>query len=317
MVSEPIAPRSSRRTLATRAVAIVVVCAGLGYAVREMDWEAVGQAIAAARLWPIALAAVINFGIILAKAGAWRLLLAPEHTVPLVRLFRYTLVSCAGSVILPLRAGEIVRVWLLRERDGVPTSRTAAVAIAEKLLDVLSMAVVMLPLLWLGLDLPASFRWWICGLVVLALGGLLVLRIASRRSKSPRWFGQVIAALDVLGRPRRVLGALALLVASWLIDLAMIHLVLHAVGVDLSFPAGLVVLFAVNVAIAVPSTPAQLGALELGALAGLRLLHAPEAPALAFAVLYHALQVLPILIVSLITDFRLVTHAGEATTRPG
>jgi len=308
MVSAETSFVRARRALIVRVGVVVGVFAGLVVTLRGMDWPAVGEALRSAHGWPIALAAVINFGIIIGKAAAWRLLLAPEHRLSLARLTRYTLISCAASIVLPLRAGELVRVWLLRERDGVPTARIAAVAIAEKLLDMLSMALIVLPVPWLVRDLPASVEWWIAGVAAVAIGGLLALRLASRRIASRHWLGQVIAAMELLGSARRLSGALAVLIATWLVDLAMIGLVLHAVGLDLPFGAALVVLFAVNLAIALPSTPAQLGALELGALAGLHLLHAPAAPALAFAVLYHALQVIPVLGVALITDGKLLAR---------
>ena len=55
-------------------------------------------------------------------------------------------------------------------------------------------------------------------------------------------------------------------------------------------------------AIAVPSTPGQVGALEAGVLAATRLLHIDDAPAFAFALLYHVLQIVPLLVVALITE---------------
>ena len=59
---------------------------------------------------------------------------------------------------------------------------------------------------------------------------------------------------------------------TWFADLAMVQLVMYAVGIDLPIGAGLLVLFTLNLTIAVPSTPAQVGALEAGVLAATRLL---------------------------------------------
>ena len=70
-------------------------------------------------------------------------------------------------------------------------------------------------------------------------------------------------------------------------------LVLTAVGVSLS-PVGWVVAFvAINLALILPTTPAQLGVLEMGAVAALRMLGVDENAALAFALLYHASHVVP------------------------
>jgi len=50
---------------------------------------------------------------------------------------------------------------------------------------------------------------------------------------------------------------------------------------------------AINLALILPTTPAQLGVLEMGAVAALRMLGVDENAALAFALLYHASHVVP------------------------
>jgi uncharacterized membrane protein YbhN (UPF0104 family) len=54
------------------------------------------------------------------------------------------------------------------------------------------------------------------------------------------------------------------------------------------------VLIAINVVIAMPVTPGNLGMLELGATLGLLGFGVPREKALAFAICYHALQSLPV-----------------------
>jgi uncharacterized membrane protein YbhN (UPF0104 family) len=50
----------------------------------------------------------------------------------------------------------------------------------------------------------------------------------------------------------------------------------------------------VNVAIAIPSTPGQVGVFEAGAVIVLGTLGVGRSEALAFALLYHAVHVLPV-----------------------
>jgi len=81
--------------------------------------------------------------------------------------------------------------------------------------------------------------------------------------------------------------------AADLADAAVLGLCLHAVGADLAPGAWLVVLLAINVAILVPSTPGHVGVMEAAALAALLALGVPAERALAGAVLYHAIQIVP------------------------
>jgi uncharacterized membrane protein YbhN (UPF0104 family) len=320
-----------RLAIALRLLAIIAVVGALWWFVREMDIAALGNALRAAKLWPLLVAAVLNFLCLLGKAACWRILLAPRHTVPVTRLFRYTVAAFAASALAPARAGEVLRVWTLKRRDGVPAPDTAAVAVAEKLLDGISMLILVAPVPWLLPDLPS----WVAGAIALcaaiAIALFAALFIAVRRvardgdapgaglggdapALSPGVIRRFIAGMHALRSPGRVLGSVGVLMLTWAFDLGEVSAVLYAVGIDLPIAAGLLILFTLNLTIMVPSTPAGVGALEVGAIAALDLLHVGHEPALAFALLYHGLQVIPIIVVGLILELRLVLgrEAGAA-----
>lgn len=293
------ATRDRRRRALVRGSVITLVVAGLAWMVRGLDVVALGRVLSGARLWPVVAAAVRNLGLIASKAVAWRILLGPGHPVPMPRLISYTITSDAASVILPLRAGELVRLWLLRDRDGVPITHGAAVAIAEKLLDLVAMLLLVAPLPWLISGLPASLDWWLASLSIGVIAALAALRVVGPRLDPARWPGKVAAGLAIVQRPRAFMATVAVLFAGWLLDLAMVALVLWAVHIELPLGAGVLVLFAINVAVALPSTPGQVGAFELGALVGLHLLGVADEQSLAFAMAYHVLQVVPVVVAGL------------------
>ena len=308
---------AARWKLLLRVAVIVAVVVGVWWWLSGMKLEQTGDALAHAIWWPIIVAAVINFGLLACKAVAWHVMLGPEHVVPVRRLFRYTITAFAASVIVPARGGEVLRVVMLKRNDGVPATRSTAVALAEKLLDGLSMLIIMAPLPWLLPDLPASVSWWIGSLSAVALAILIALRIAVGRVTSQGWLGRLIGGMAVLKRPRRFVGTLAMLTVLWLLDVVMVKLVAYAVDIELPWPGALLVLFTLNLAIALPSTPGQVGPLELGAAAGLHVMHVSEESALAFGLLYHALQVVPLLAVGLILDGKLLFGRwGDEASRP-
>src|SRR5882762_6797000 len=95
-----------RLAIALRVLAIIAVIAALWWFVREMDLAALGRALSTAKIWPLAVAAVLNFVCMLGKAACWRIMLAPRHRVATARLFRYTIAAFAASALAPARAGE-------------------------------------------------------------------------------------------------------------------------------------------------------------------------------------------------------------------
>lgn len=297
-----------RLAIVLRVVVIIAVAACLWFFVREIDWHELGGALASAKLWPIALAALLNFACLWGKAACWRIMLTPRFHVPTARLFRYTIAAFAASVLAPMRAGEVLRLWTLKRRDGVPVADSAAVAIAEKLLDGVSMLILVAPLPWLLPGLPASVGTTIVVVAAIAVLLFVALFVAVGRVRedATSWLSRFFAGMHVVRSGKRLALSLAVLIAVWLVDVAMVVCVLYAVNIDLPIPAALFILFAINLTIALPSTPAGVGAFEVGALAALEILGIPRAPAMAFALIYHVLQVLPLVVVGLLLEMKLV-----------
>jgi uncharacterized membrane protein YbhN (UPF0104 family) len=171
------------------------------------------------------------------------------------------------------------------------------------------MLILVAPVPWLLPGLPS----WVAGAIgvcaAVAIGLFIALYILIGRIRdtgSHTVARRFLAGMHVLRSPRRLLGSLGVLILVWAADLGEVMAVLYAVDVDLPVAAGLLILFTLNLTIMVPSTPAQVGALEVGALAALDLLHVNHESAFAFALLYHSLQIVPLIAAGLILELRLV-----------
>jgi hypothetical protein len=125
---------------------------------------------------------------------------------------------------------------------------------------------------------------------------------------------RIMGGLRILRSGARLALAVFYTLGAWALDVAMVVLCLRAVHLDYIQPAGaLLILVSLNLAISLPSTPGQLGAFEGGAVLGLHFLGAPPVESTAFALLYHAVQVIPVTILGL-PGMRL---AGKAEAEVG
>lgn len=285
-----------RRLLAVRAAMTLAVLVLAALALRRIDWPAFLRALAGARVGLVLLAAAINFLNIFCKSQRWRVLLLPLARLPRLRPFVYMVVGYGASQLLPLQAGEGLRLYLLRRRDGVPLSSSMGTFLAEKLLDVLGLLLVVAPLpLWL--ELAPWMKHGIAALCVAGVGGSLVflwLWLAGRHV-GPFW-GRLGAGLAGVRRPGPFLAALGWTLGYLLVDACEIRLVLEALRLSLPLAAPLLVLLTVSAASLVPAAPAQIGTLEAGAVLGLHALGVPLGPALCFGLLYHVMQGVPVLV---------------------
>src|SRR5439155_12016874 len=77
------------------------------------------------------------------RSARWGLLL-PEHTVKTSTLFRALVVGFTVNNLLPLRVGEVARTYLLNRWCRIPYGATIASLVVERVLDGLSLAMLLL-----------------------------------------------------------------------------------------------------------------------------------------------------------------------------
>ncbi len=292
-------PPLARRLL--RLVVLAGVAAACVVLLRRLDLAHLGRALASASLPLVAVAIALNLVQLVARALLLRVLLTPLRSVGVWRLYRYNLALFAANNLLPARAGEWVRIELLFRREAVPRSASLAVAVVEKVIDALALLALALALPLLLRELAPSLTAisWLLGAAGVA--GLVAVAVLARRGgKASGVWAQLARGAAAARDPRSLAAAIGWALASHLVDAAGIAVCLAALGIALPPAASLVVLLAVTTVLALPSAPAGVGSLEVGAVAALRLLGVDEARALAFALVYHAMQVVPVTLLGLV-----------------
>lgn len=301
--------RRSRRRRGLFALLRIFTVAALGlctvYCLQGLQLDALGAALKGADPLLLIAGAGVNFANMGFKSLAWDLLLPKNHGVSRWAMFHYTVATAALNVVMPFKAGEAVRVFRLYRAYKVPMPALLSVAATEKVLDVISLLLLLSPLPFLLSNLPPFVAQALRSATLATLLGTTImgLWLVFR----PNWGNATMrgAAAQIRALRGRLPLTLFVISLSWCVDWLLIELVLAALGLHLAPILGLLVLFVLNLAIAIPSTPGQMGVLELGASSGLMALGVPQDRALAFGLLYHAAQVLPLLIY-LLVDSRFV-----------
>src|SRR3954462_5932117 len=72
------------------------------------------------------------------RALRWQYLLAPIGPTHFSTAFRTTVIGFAASFLLPARAGEVLRPYLLARREGLPATAAFATIILERVLDLVT-----------------------------------------------------------------------------------------------------------------------------------------------------------------------------------
>jgi len=277
----------------------------------RVDLAAVRDELRGATLWWLPLAFVANLASDWFRAIRWQQFFAPMKRLTVRFLFAVAVLGVATNLVLPLRAGEIVRVQVLRRRTGLKVSSIVATLLSEKLMDIVAFSSFII----LGIILyeDAHFLWPLAlAYVCLLAAGIMGARwLAARSLREPdpepatlpglpglrqwfrhetHWLGVGLAAFR---RPRAVVGVLAASLAAWGCEAAMYYACGRALGIDLPPAVYLLVVVAATIAVSVPVTQAGLGVFEL-AIAGLLVAFGvDETQAAVFAIFSHVMLALP------------------------
>lgn len=291
---------------------------------RNLDLGELARTLSAAHPGWLVLALAITFFNFPFRSWRWTRLLHHVQHIPQREAFSATCIGFAASVLLPARAGEIVRPAVLSRRTGLPFAPALASIAVERLIDLV--AVVLLFVVyavggWAPADLPAeahgrlellrrsAFLLGAATLVVFAGLGLLAARphLADRvlgpleRRLPTRIAARVVALL------RSFLGGLASIrtgsdvavmssstLVMWLLNVLQFYSVARAFEVVLPFPAFFFVLTWGVLGLAIP-TPGGVGGYHTAvayALTGFYGIAA--APAAATALVTHAIAFVPV-----------------------
>ena len=283
-----------------------------------------------ARLLPILLGVALATLTFVLRTLRWRLLLRAEDgsALPTRALWHATAMGFMANNVLPLRAGEVVRVFAASRLTGARfTSALASVAV-DRLFDALTV-VCLLGVGLLGADLPPNTR--VAGVPIhriVAGGGLVVLAglavaamvlawpVAAERAiralcpagrLAERLVGMIEGirhGLSALRSPVRIVGVIAWSLTTWLVNALSFYVMFGSLGIVVGFPGTLLLQSLIMVGISVPSTPGYIGAFEAPIKLVLDLYSVPADLAATYAITYHSTTYLPITLLGLWSLYR-------------
>jgi uncharacterized protein (TIRG00374 family) len=255
------------------------------------------------------------------------------------------MIGYMANNVLPLRAGEVVRVYVVARRWSAslgagarmhPFWTTLATLVVERVLD--SLAVVLI-LAVLVLVVPVPRFLEVAALIVLAidLAGVAMLialvtapqacaRLITRLSR--RWpklqrralsaFETFVHGLDGIRTSSHILPLLGWTIVVWLTPALAAWTVLFALDLHLPFVAAWAVLAFVGLGISIPSAPGYVGVFHAAAVLAVGLFGVSRSAGFGYALLFHASQILPVTLLGWLYLVREQMSLGEAThARPG
>ncbi len=306
------------------AIGILLSAGFLYFAFRGIELHTVVEHVRRANLPLLALSAVVATFTFPLRARRWRPILDPiEPNLPFGPLWQATVIGMMINNVVPARAGEFARAYVLSRTTPVSFPAAFASLAVDRLFD----AVVIFGLMFLAMLDPAfprgadvlgrpvaSFALGGVVLVVAMLvamyamvlfpGRVLALYEAVARRIIPRLEEKGRAALvaivngmSVLRTPGRFATVLWWTVLHWLCQALAFWIAFRAVGITAPFAAALFLQGLIAIGVAAPQAPGFFGVFELLGQKGLGLYGVPPDAAVTWAIGFHALSYIPITLI--------------------
>jgi uncharacterized membrane protein YbhN (UPF0104 family) len=296
----------SRATLVGLVVGVPLSIVFLWLALRDANLDRVWSVLSGAEPGYVALAVVANALIYVGQAARWRWI-ARAPDVSTARFAEMIVSGVAVNNVLPGRVGDVLRVRWLQLSARMKGGTALSTVFVDRSFDVLALVVFLV----VSLPFVASAEWLVriaVGGVVLLVALVLVLVAAriytNRRARDRRSRGFLRRVVrdtleglaDPLGRKRGA-GLAGISLAAWAMWAVAAWLVARSLGIELSPVEALFVTGVINLGLAIPSSPGFIGTYQWLGVSALALLGVGTDPALAFAILMHAVWYVPTLVV--------------------
>ena len=292
----------------------------LRHEVEKLDWS-----------WVI-FAVVTDIGVYAWQGWRWSLVLRPVLFVSPWKAMRAIYVGLFANEVLPLRAGELIRCFLLARWEKTPLSVMLASALIERIFD----GIWLIACFWFTIRHVTHVPKLIAdGAVFLALliavvGIFLAVAMYWKEQTldsllHARWLNWVhilIKDLHLIGHSRYLYFAFLVSLPYLLMQVLPIYGIMRAYGpLDgvSSMPIALTAMVMLRFGSIVPQAPGNLGSFQALAVASLLLFHVQRAVAKRFSLILWAVVTLPLLIVGFlalaVTGTSLATLHREATKK--
>jgi uncharacterized protein (TIRG00374 family) len=320
--------RTHLKTLAIAGLTLAL----LGLSLWGVDFARVWREIVSAELWALGLLLGCTALTYVLRALRWQYLLRPIGPTRFREAFRTTVIGFAANTVLPLRAGEMVRPYLLARREGLSVAATFTTIILERILDLVTVLVFFGAFVLFsdpGLDRVngALYQTVKFGglmgaagsgavLLVLALNAVrptlthtivdLCLRVlpGGLRSKVSSLIYGLLDGLAVTRDPLRLAQAIALSFPLWLSIAGGIWMAMVAFHMTIPFTGSFLIMTLLVVGVAAP-TPGAVGGFHAAFRYGATVFYGVENDrAVGAALVLHAASFVPVTLLGALFMFQ-------------
>ena len=283
------------------------------FATKNVQWAELKTIISQIQYLPLVLGFLISTLTFWLRAFRWQILLSPFQKIPNFQLLKWQVGGLLINNLLPFRIGEFVRAYWTGHKTSIPKSSVFATIVMERLLDILSLAVIAFFLiLYLGFNrfnitIPKELMIAI-GIIFLFLFIFTIFFLPNMNIKTwvnpllkilPQKISEMILrfaeGLSIFKNKKEILKVILLSPLIWIVDIGIIAILSRCVQLNLSWIEAGLLSVGLILGVMIPAAPGAAGTYEAGGVTALGLIGISKTLALSFVLILHSYQFLIIL----------------------
>jgi glycosyltransferase 2 family protein len=252
--------------------------------------------------WGALAGAIVLYAVAtLVRGERWRSLLRAEGATPSrVDAQALNAVGYAANNVLPARAGDAVRVFLMAPRANTSKKAVLGTLLAERLLDI---TVILTLFVVVGYGLlgeagAGEAEWILLATAVLAAAGVGAVIVIRRNERMHEFMAPILSSTLQL-RGRHGLTLLAITFVIWGLEAAVWMSTGAAAGFGMDPIEGCYIVALASVFALIPSGPGYAGTQDAAAVTGILALGGTHSQAVTYLILVRFVIAVPITIVGL------------------
>jgi len=306
-------------------IVLGVVC--FAYFLHDIRWDELLEVLKATRIGYVVLALFFSLAMYFVRAVRWRLLLDPVVQISFSRALSFTFIGFGTNVLLPARAGEFIKAFLVKREADSSVSSVLATIVLERIFDLIVLLGILAVVLTQvqattteTMEMASSLA--AVGYVFFAITvvAMLVLCCLARWPDAtqrllavvlmplPTWASErVLSLLETFVHGLGGLKSLRVLVGVffwslvlWGTSFGVFWSNALALGFDLGLLGASLVLVTVAFAVALPQAPGFIGPYQIACAAAATFLGFPVSHAKGFALISWLLSAVPVALITLV-----------------
>lgn len=318
-------------------VGVVITVVSLYFAFRGIDFKESLEIIKNIKVIYLIFSVIVGTSIVVLRALRWQCFIPLKNKIRKSTIVASVYIGYMANNILPAKLGEVVRAYVLGNKENISKTAIFASVISERLFDVftgvlmLAVAIIFIP------SLPKTiFYGAVLLFVICIIGGCLLVFISKKKDfafsvfskvisflpkkikeKTKTMFHKFIEGIGFRADKKHIFFLIFYTITYWGGQVISVLLLFKAFSIDGSPALALFTIAAMGFGFAVPAAPSGIGPIEWIVIFALTLVGVDKTLAASFAFVYHLIGIIPVTAVGFFSLLYLGIDLKTATRSDG